>query len=85
MLSQDDVKKELERFVVAELYTDRQRPDDVENNRLLREEFGGEGMPMYVILTADRRILAKLVQSTVSKEEFLEFLRRGTLAASGGK
>ena len=74
MLSDDEVKVELDRFVIAELWTDRERPEDKENARLLVEEFRGESLPLYVVLRPDGTEIARIA-GMATKTEFLAFLR----------
>lgn len=80
ILSDPEVRALLERYVVAELWTDRDLPMDRENRRLLDEQFGS-ALPLYVLFTPDGRETARL-GGRPSKTAFLEFLRKG-LAASG--
>lgn len=73
-----------ERYVVAELWTDRKGPRsramDEENNRLLNERFGG-ALPLYVIFTPDGREVGRL-GGRPSVSELLEFLKKGLSAAA---
>ncbi|MFN0108433.1 MAG: protein-disulfide reductase DsbD family protein [Blastocatellia bacterium] len=76
------VKKELEKFVLAELYTDREdTPEhqkiDEENGRLQGEKFGSVALPLYVVVDANGNILSKFPGLTRDKNEFVEFLQRG--------
>ncbi len=75
------VRKLLERYVVAELWTDRDRPMDRENRRTLDEKFG-PALPLYVIFTAEGKEIAR-IGGRPSTEAFLEFLGKG-LPAEGG-
>ncbi len=76
------VKKELEKFVLAELYTDREdtaehQKIDEENGKLQAEKFGTVALPLYAIIDANGNILAKFPGLTRDKKEFVEFLQRG--------
>ncbi len=76
------VKKELEKFVLAELYTDREdtaehQKIDEENGKLQAEKFGSVALPLYVVVDANGTILAKFPGLTRDKKEFVEFLQRG--------
>lgn len=76
------VKKELEKFVLAELYTDREdTPEhqkiDEENGKLQAEKFGTVALPLYAVIDASGNILAKFPGLTRDKKEFVEFLQRG--------
>lgn len=76
------VKKELEKFVLAELYTDREdTPEhqkiDEENGRLQAEKYGTVALPLYVVVDPNGNVLSKFPGLTRDKQEFVEFLQRG--------
>ncbi len=76
------VKKELEKFVLAELYTDREdtaehQKIDEENGKLQAEKFGTVALPLYAVIDTNGNILAKFPGLTRNKKEFVEFLQRG--------
>ena len=75
VIAQKDVEAELKNFVVAELYTDGKAWKD-ENNKLLKERFKTSALPLYLTIGPDDKVRSRLV-GTASKEEFLEFLRKG--------
>ena len=78
VLSDDEVLRELEKFEIAELFTDRIKdPQDKKNAELLEHTFGGESLPLYLVLDASGRERARLATSQAGKQAFLEFLRRG--------
>jgi len=77
MFTDRDVRGALERFVLAELYTDRETPEDERNSQLQAEKFQTVALPLYAIVDADGAILAKFPGLTRDKQEFLRFLRRG--------
>jgi thiol:disulfide interchange protein DsbD len=78
MFPDPDVQQELKRFVLAELFTDRQTPEDDRNGELQQKQFGTVALPLYVIVTPDGRELAKFPGLTRDKAEFIRFLRAGT-------
>jgi thiol:disulfide interchange protein len=65
----------LKRFVVAELYTDRENAQDKENNALLNEKYGA-ALPLYVIFRPDGTEVAR-IGGRPTLAEFLDFLRKG--------
>ncbi|HQR32043.1 MAG TPA: cytochrome c biogenesis protein CcdA [Blastocatellia bacterium] len=76
------VKQELEKFVLAELYTDREdTPEhqkiDEENGKLQAEKFGTVALPLYAVIDPSGNILAKFPGLTRDKQEFVQFLQRG--------
>jgi thiol:disulfide interchange protein DsbD len=75
------VKKELDRFVLAELFTDRETPEhqqeDERNGQLQTEKFGSAALPLYAIIDPSGNTLAKFPGLTRDKQEFIEFLQRG--------
>lgn len=77
MFPDPQVKKELERFVLAELYTDRETPEDERNGQLQAEKFETVALPLYAIIDAQGRTLAKFPGLTRDKQEFVGFLQRG--------
>ncbi|MGE0885181.1 MAG: protein-disulfide reductase DsbD family protein [Blastocatellales bacterium] len=76
------VKKEMEKFVLAELFTDRedtpenQKSDEL-NGQLQAEKFGTVALPLYAIVDPGGNILAKFPGLTRDKQEFVEFLQKG--------
>ena len=76
------VKKEMEKFVLAELYTDRedtpehQKIDEM-NSQLQAEKFGTAALPLYVVVDTNGNILSKFPGLTRDKKEFVDFLQRG--------
>jgi thiol:disulfide interchange protein DsbD len=77
MFTDAQVKKELERFVLAELYTDRETPEDERNGQLQAEKFETVALPLYAIVHPNGDILAKFPGLTRNKQEFIGFLQRG--------
>jgi len=75
------VKKELDRFVLAELFTDRETPahqaEDEKNAERQSKQFGNAALPLYAIISADEKTLAVFPSLTRDKQEFIGFLQRG--------
>jgi thiol:disulfide interchange protein len=76
MLIEPEVKKVLDNFVLAELFTDRQTPED-ERHGQIQENFGTVALPLYVVITPDGKELAKFPGLTRDKNEFIRFLQTG--------
>ncbi|MFN0122986.1 MAG: protein-disulfide reductase DsbD family protein [Blastocatellia bacterium] len=92
MFTQAEVKKELEQFVLAELFTDRETDEhaagDARNQLFQEKEFGTVALPMYAIIkpngdpNGDK--VDKLVvfpSLTRNKAEFVQFLQKGAALA----
>ena len=80
MFPEREVQKELSRFVLAELYTDRETPEhkaDDEKNADRQSTFGSAALPLYVIISPDEKKLDSFASLTRSKQEFIGFLQRG--------
>ncbi|HKX27585.1 MAG TPA: cytochrome c biogenesis protein CcdA [Blastocatellia bacterium] len=77
MFTDQRVRKELERFVLAELYTDRETADDERNSQLQAEKFETVALPLYAIVNPDGKTLAKFPGLTRDKQEFIGFLQLG--------
>jgi thiol:disulfide interchange protein len=82
MFPEPEVKKELGRFVVAELFTDREKPDEVraadeKNAELQVKQFRSVALPLYAIISPDEKTLAIFPSLTRDKQEFIGFLQRG--------
>jgi thiol:disulfide interchange protein DsbD len=76
------VKKELERFVLAELFTDREtsahQAEDEKNAERQARQFGSAALPLYAIISPDEKTLAVFPSLTRDKQEFISFLQRGS-------
>jgi thioredoxin-related protein len=70
------VQKKLESLLFAELYTDRDSEEDIQNNKDLKNVFKTVALPLYVVVDQDGKELSRL-EGTASEAEFLEFLDRG--------
>jgi thiol:disulfide interchange protein DsbD len=81
MFPDAQVKKELDRFVLAELFTDRETPEhqsaDEKNAERQSTQFGSAALPLYAIITPDEKTLAVFPSLTRDKQEFIGFLQRG--------
>ena len=71
MLSEADVRKVLDDFVLAELYTDRQTPEDERHSELQEKNFGTVALPLYVVVGPDGQELSKFPGLTRDKKEFI--------------
>jgi hypothetical protein len=81
MFPDPSVKKELDRFVLAELFTDRETPEhraeDEKNAERQSSQFGSAALPLYAIISPDEKTLAVFPSLTRDKQEFIGFLQRG--------
>ncbi|NOT59991.1 MAG: DUF255 domain-containing protein [Acidobacteria bacterium] len=81
MFPEPEVKKELEKFVLAELFTDRETPEheaaDIKNAEFMAKQFNTVALPLYVVITPDGQTLARFPGSTRDRQEFVRFLQSG--------
>lgn len=81
MFPDPQVKKEMDRFVLAELFTDRETPEhkaaDEKNADLQTTKYNSAALPLYVIISPDEKPLASFPSLTRDKQEFIGFLQRG--------
>jgi thiol:disulfide interchange protein len=77
MFTEPEVKRELEQFVLAELYTDRETAEDEKNGQLQAERFATVALPLYVIVDPNGNTLAKFAGLTRDRQEFIGFLQGG--------
>ncbi|MFN7944984.1 MAG: cytochrome c biogenesis protein CcdA [Blastocatellia bacterium] len=81
MFPQPEVRKELDRFILAELYTDRDTAEhaasDQRHQEIQEKQFGTVALPLYVIVSPDGRELGKFPGLTRDKAEFIRFLQTG--------
>ncbi len=82
MFPDPGVKKELDKFILAELYTDREdtpenQKADERNGQLQIEKFGSVALPLYAIVDSNGNKLAQFGGLTRDKQEFIGFLQRG--------
>jgi thiol:disulfide interchange protein len=78
MFTLPEVKKELERFVLAELYTDRETAEDEKNGQLQADKFETVALPLYAIVDPNGNTLATFPGLTRDRQEFIGFLQRGS-------
>ncbi len=75
------VQKELDKFVLAELFTDRETPEheaaDIKNAEFMAKQFNTVALPLYVVITPDGQTLARFPGSTRDRQEFVQFLQNG--------
>lgn len=84
MFPDPQVKKALDRFVLAELFTDREKPDEVraadeKNAERQSTQFKSAALPLYAIISPDEKTLAVFPSLTRDKQEFIGFLQRGAV------
>ena len=72
-----NVKKELDRFVLVELFTDRETAEDERNGQMLETRFKTVALPLYVILDSEGNELSQFPGLTRNREEFVAFLQAG--------
>ena len=82
MFPEPEVKKEMDRFVLAELFTDREKPDEIrtadeKNAERQANQFKSAALPLYAIISPDEKTLAIFPSLTRDKQEFIGFLQRG--------
>jgi thiol:disulfide interchange protein len=81
MFPDPQVKKEMDRFVLAELFTDRDTPEhkaaDEKNADLQTTKYNSAALPLYVIISPDEKALASFPSLTRNKQEFIGFLQNG--------
>ncbi|HEY8461566.1 MAG TPA: cytochrome c biogenesis protein CcdA, partial [Blastocatellia bacterium] len=81
MFPDPQVKKEMGRFVLAELFTDREtaehKASDEKNADLQTTKYNSAALPLYVIISPDEKPLAVFPSMTRDKQEFIGFLQRG--------
>jgi thiol:disulfide interchange protein DsbD len=75
------VRKELDHFILAELFTDREtdaeKAADEKNAEFQTRQFGSAALPLYAIVSPDEKTLAVFPSLTRNKQEFISFLQRG--------
>ncbi len=77
-----EVRAELDKFVRIELYTDRERPDDRANAALREKLTQSATNPVYVVMTADEKVVKVFQGMEISNGEFLEFLKQAQADAN---
>lgn len=78
----DRVKKELEQFTLAELFTDRDNPEDRKNAALREKLTGSASNPIYVVMDPTTEKVLQVYQGAApNHDEFINFLQK---SRSGG-
>ena len=83
ILTDPDVRRELDRFVLVELYVDGPGEDKKANAALEVRLFQEASQPLYAILAPAGWEVSRLSGRTRGKEEFLSFLKDGLAKANG--
>jgi thiol:disulfide interchange protein DsbD len=74
VLNTQEVKKELSKYILVELFTDRGTEKDDANQEFEEKKFGTNGIPYYAILDKNDKILSAHLGITRDTEEFINFL-----------
>jgi hypothetical protein len=74
IFSRDDVKDLLKNFVLVRLYTDNGTPDNDANAKMEESRFNTIGLPYYVIISPEDKLLATFPGFTRDVEAFKSFL-----------
>jgi len=77
MFPEPQVRKELEGFVLAELFTDRETPEDEKNGELQAQKFETVALPLYAVVDPSGKILTSFPGLTRDKQFFVGFLQKG--------
>ena len=75
MFTIPEVAEQLERFVLARLFTDGDGEVYEDQMDYQRETFGTIALPLYAILDGDGNTISTFLGLTRDREEFLEFLK----------
>jgi len=63
------------KMIKVRLYTDRNRPEDKANERMMQEKYQSAELPLYVILTPDGKAIDQ-TGYTPDTEKFQNFLKK---------
>ncbi len=77
IFSRPDVSAELNRFVLARLYTDGEGPVYERQQAFQEKSFGTVALPLYAIVDAEGKVRATFSGLTRDPAEFIRFLQRG--------
>ncbi len=77
IFSRPDVSAELNRFVLARLYTDGEGPVYQQQQEFQEKNFGTVALPLYAIVDGEGKIRATFSGLTRDPSEFIRFLQRG--------
>ena len=75
MFTIPEVEEQLERFVLARLFTDGEGEVYEDQMDYQKEKFGTIALPLYAILDGEGETVATFLGLTRDREEFLEFLK----------
>lgn len=79
MFPQPEVRKELDRFILAELFTDRDTAEheagDLRNQGLQEKQFGTVALPLYAVIRPDGSTIDIFPGLTRDRGEFVRFLQ----------
>lgn len=78
VLNQDEIKSSLKDIILVELYTDGDDPVEEKNQEYLVSKFKTFGIPYYALMDSEEKVLGSH-EGVGTKEEFLQFLKSGTL------
>ena len=77
IFSRPDVSAQLNRFVLARLYTDGEGPVYEHQQAFQEKSFGTVALPLYAIVDGEGKIRATFSGLTRDPSEFIRFLQRG--------
>ena len=77
IFSRPDVSAELNRFVLARLYTDGEGTVYEQQQAFQEKSFGTVALPLYAIVDGEGKIRATFTGLTRDPSEFIRFLQRG--------
>ena len=75
-------KAELDKFVLVELFTDRDTPEDNANAELREKMTKSATNPAYAVLKPDGSVVGQYQGLAVTDKEFVDFLKQGFAKAS---
>lgn len=76
MFVKPEVKAEMEKFVLASLYTDGEGELYERQQQMEQDMFGTVALPFYAVVEADGRIVATFPGLTRNSSEFVDFLQK---------
>lgn len=72
-----DVAVEMDKFILARLYTDGEGEIYEKQQQLEQEKFGTVALPYYAVVDGDGKTIATFPGLTRDKQEFIDFLKKG--------
>lgn len=78
MFPRPEIRDQLRKFVLVELYTDGADAASEQNQQLQQSKFSTIAIPFYVLMDANERVIATFPGLTRNPQEFLAFLRTGS-------